>query len=221
MAHECCGGTNKQAGRCCKELPSLEARPDKAQIAALGAPDLIRRLRRGVENFDRRIFELSDEQLDQAFLPDAGVGRWPVRVLVGHLADAELHNAARVRRAYAEENPMLAVWDENAYVDSNIYGLGGGASGAGSIGAFVAVIHTLRQWTAMWLTTLDEASWARKAMHPERGPLSVRDIVVINTWHLEHHAAFLNAKLEKFLGVAPEEPEAAEGGCGSGCGCKH
>ena len=78
----------------------------------------------GLQRFDSRIFELSDEQMDMAFLPDAGVGRWPVRVLVGHLADAELAFIHRMRRAVAEENPVLAVWDENAFIDAGLYAAG-------------------------------------------------------------------------------------------------
>src|ERR1043165_6150705 len=52
--------------------------------------ELILRFRRGVENFDRRMFNLNEEQVDTAFLPEADCGRWPVRVLIGHIADADL-----------------------------------------------------------------------------------------------------------------------------------
>lgn len=184
---------------------------ERKALAALPAAELIARYRRGLENFDPRIFELSDEQMDMAFLPDADVGRWPVRVLVGHLADAELAFSHRMRRAVAEENPLLAVWDENAFIDAGLY-----AGGEHPVGGFVAVIHTLRRWTSEWLGTLSESQLARQAMHPERGPLSVKTILVYSTWHLEHHARFLNAKICKMLGPAPE---ATGGGCGAGCGC--
>src|ERR1044071_1538478 len=71
------------------------------QISALATPALLARFRKGVENLDRRMFWLKDAQLDSAFLPSAGVGRWPVRVLLGHLADAELAVAHRMRRTVA------------------------------------------------------------------------------------------------------------------------
>ena len=83
---------------------------------------LLVRYLRGVGNFDERVYDLTDEQADTAFLPDAGVGRWPVRVLLGHLADAELVYTYRVRRTIAEDAPVLALWDENAFVDGGIYG---------------------------------------------------------------------------------------------------
>ena len=184
----------------------------REQIAALSVGELIARYRQGLQQFDSRILEMSDEQLDQAFLPDAGVGQWPVRVLVGHLADAELAFSHRMRRAVSEANPLLAQWDENAFIDAGLY-----AGGQYPLGGFLAVIHTLRRWTAEWLGTLAAEQLRLQAMHPERGPLSVRDMLVSTTWHLEHHARYLNAKVCRMLGPAPAD----EGGscCGSSCGC--
>ena len=184
----------------------------RKELGALPSEELIARYRRGLECFDPRIFELSDEQMDMAFLPDAGVGQWPVRVLAGHLADAELSFSHRMRRAVAEENPLLAVWDENAFIDAGLY-----AGGQHPVGGFIAVVHTLRRWTSEWLATLTPEQLARQAMHPEPGPLSVKTILVYSTWHLEHHAQFLNAKICKMLGPAPAEE--GGGGCGAGCGC--
>lgn len=214
----CCGGS----GACCKEwsAPRLGKVEAVENLKTLSLPDLVRRYRKGVENFDRRIFDLSEEQLDQAFLPDAGVGRWPIRVVLGHVADAELVAVHRMRRIVAEERPMLCEWDENAFVDRNVYGVGLGPSGGGAIGAFVAATHVMRQWTSMWFSGLSDADMARVGLHPSRGEQSVKDIITLYTWHLEHHAAFVNEKVVRFLGEAPAE-EPKQGGCGSGCGCKN
>jgi len=189
--------------------------PEAYRLTELPAAELIARYRAGLESFDGRVFELSDEQADTAVLPEAGVGRWPVRVLVGHLADAELAFTHRMRRAVAEDNPVVAPWDENAFIDAGLY-----AGGQHPLPAFVAVIHTLRRWTAAWLMTLSEEQLERKVMHPERGELTVRKQLAMTTWHLEHHAKFLNAKICRMLGPAPAAEESAGGGgCGPGCGC--
>lgn len=220
----CCGGKGKSGGGgCCKtvqSVPDLGTVPSVESFFAMGLPELVGRYRRGVENFDRRVFELTEEQLDQAFLPDAGVGRWPVRVVLGHIADADLVAVHRMRRIVAEDNPVFAEWDENAFVDQNLYGVGQGLAGGGVVGAFVAAIHVLRQWSGMWIASLSDAQLARTGMHPSRGPQSVRDIAVYYAWHLEHHAAFVNAKVERFLGPREQAVQAAGScGCGSGCGC--
>lgn len=198
MAHECCGGTGA-----CKSQPHHEPRPHEA---------LIVRYLRGVENFDPRVFDLSDEQTDAAFSADAGVGEWPVRVLMGHLADSELVFTHRIRRVIAEDNPVLTVWDHDAFLDSGLYG----PELRPPVAGFVAAIHTMRRWTAELLMSLTPEQWERRAMHPERGELTLLQIVEGVTKHLEHHNRFLQGKIDSMLG---EREAAPAGGCGSGCCC--
>lgn len=219
--------TGCPGGACGCRLPSV---PPVDYFEALPSHDLIARFRRGVQNYDPRMFRLTEAQLDQAFLPDAGVGRWPVRVLLGHVADADLCFVQRMRRAVAEDSPVLEVWDEEAFVDSNIYGNAPGKAPAESpeadrarvhnaIGGFLAVTHTLRQWAGHWLHTLNEPQLARRAMHPQRGEQSVKSILAYATWHLEHHARFLALKLDKLVGHIEDEPAASEA-CAGGCACE-
>lgn len=206
------------------QFPHLES---VTEIATLPPAQLVARYRRGVENFDGRLFKLTETQLDHAFLPDADAGTWPVRILLGHLADAELVLTHRMRRAVGEDNPVLALWDENAFIDHDVYGLrhhdrdpaGADARVRHAVGGNVALIHTVRQWTGQWLATLSDAQWARAAMHPEKGPLTVRTLVAMCARHLEHHARYLSCKLDRLVGPDIED-EASGGGCGPGCGCK-
>jgi hypothetical protein len=203
-------------------LPALE--PVLA-IEVLPIPELVARYRKGVENFDKRLFALDADQLDMAFLPEANVGRWPVRVLLGHLADADLAQSHRMRRAIGEDHPVLSLWDENAFIDNDVYGLRSEPADGSpearnqrarmAVGGSVALIHTLRQWTGQWLGTLSEKQWARRALHPERGPVSVKTMVALMTWHLEHHSRYLKAKVDLLA------PASKEDGCGPGCGCGH
>lgn len=204
-----------------------------AALEALPDVELVHRYRRGLEILDARIFELTDAQLDTAFLPDAttdgtptgmSLGRWPVRVLLGHVADAELVFSHRMRRAVAEDRPMLALFDEDAFVDSGLYG-GPEGGGAYPIAGFVTVIHHLRKWTGSWLLTLMPEQFLRTAMHPERGEISVKRMLSYATWHLEHHGEYCNRKVCKMLGPRPVEAASAAkpaggGGCGAGCGCR-
>lgn len=181
----------------------MTAYPQLDEFLALPIPALVARFAVGVENFDRRVVTLTDDQLDMAFLPDSGpnLGRWPVRVLLGHLADAELAFIQRMRRIVAEERPILQSWDENAFIDSGLYGTDRTPrEHRQSIGAFIGTIFTLRKWTAEWLRSLEPSAFSRVGLHTERGEQSLKTILVYDTWHLEHHAAFLNAKVVRFLG---------------------
>lgn len=183
--------------------PTTAPKPDINAFLAMTPAQLLEHFRIGVENFDRRVFHLSDEQLDMAWLPEAGVGRWPCRVLLGHLADAELFFIGRMRQMVAEERPVFSVWDEEAFIDSGMYagpaGGGGGKPGQ-PIAGFLAAIHTLRKWSSEWLASLSPDKFERKAMHPIRGEQTMRIVLAYDTWHLEHHAWYLNAKIHRLLG---------------------
>lgn len=180
-------------------------RPTRETLATIANQALINRLRVGVERFDRRVFNLSDDQLDMAFLPDAGVGTWPIRVLLGHLADAELAFIQRLRRVVAEQAPILQAWDENAFIDSNLM-YGTPETGPKfPPGAFVATIHTLRQWTSGWLQTLPPDAFTRIGLHSERGEETFRTILEYDVFHLDHHAWYLNRKVFRMLGTAGEQ----------------
>ena len=170
---------------------------------SMSAQDLLARYTLSIEQFDRRVVGLKDDQLDMAFLPDANVGRWPIRVLLGHLADAELAFVFRMRLVVAEDHPVLTPWDENAFIDNDLYGLTPKPGQPRlSIGGPIATIHTLRKWHSEWLRSLKPAQWERTGLHPQRGEQSVRTILAYDTWHLENHGWYLNAKVEKLLGRA-------------------
>ncbi len=233
-AGSCCQGeAHKAAGECRKDqatatMAAPKTVPTPAEFEAMDAVSLVMRYRRGIECIDRRVFDLTEEQIDTAFLPDAGVGQWPIRVLIGHLADGDLVFSHRMRRAVGEDNPVLAVWDEHTFIDSLMYGNGPKKYAAdpeadharvmAALGGPLAVIHTLRQWTGQWLLTLTDEQWKRTCLHPERGEQTIKRILSYCTWHVEHHATFLTKKLDKMLGPAPIE---SGGGCGHGCGCGH
>lgn len=182
--------------------------PHERGLMEMARPALLERFAGAIELLDPRVFALDDEGLDRAFLADAGVGKWPIRVVLGHLADSEVVQTHRIRRALVEDGPTVQTWDEQAFVDSGIYG-GGIAPGFGGgpvrppVGAFVAAVHTLRRWTAATLALVPDGAWERGTMHPEFGALSVRRMVCFDTWHFEHHARFVNAKVARLLGPEP------------------
>ncbi|MEQ8850896.1 MAG: DinB family protein [Phycisphaerales bacterium] len=174
------------------------------RLEALKSDELIERYRGGTARLDARLMQLDDAQLDQCFLPDAEVGQWSCRMLAGHLADAEIVNAFRLRKAVAESGGMLAMWDHEAWIDAGHYGGREGVAGP-PVAGFVAAIHTTRLWMGDWLSTLDEAAWACRGLHAHRGEMTVRRLLAFTTWHLEHHAGFLTLKLDRLLGPAPSD----------------
>ncbi|MEM7755724.1 MAG: DinB family protein [Planctomycetota bacterium] len=199
---------------------SVQTRSVDEIVRGLGtgsAGELVVRYRTGVGLLDRRLFELSPEQEDARFEADSGMGIWSVRTLVGHLCDTELVYSHRIRRAVAEDQPVLADWDEDSFIDGGLYAAGSGHAGlreAPPVGGFVAMLYTTRQWQGEWLERLGPEAWARGAMHPWYGDVTLHDLVSVVTWHFEHHASILRKKLDHLVG-----PMEAAGCCSSGGGC--
>jgi len=186
-----------------------DSAPEMEAYLDLVPEDLIRRLAVGLDLFDPRLGELTGEQADTAFLEKAGVGRWPVRVVVGHLADGELINTCRLRRAVAEEGVIAQGWDPQPYIDAGLYGVvskeaDGEPMKGLPIAGSLATIHTVRAWACEWLSTLDRAAWDRRFLHETRGAFTVRSFCGLHLWHFERHTWFLNKKIEKLL--APGGP---------------
>lgn len=175
---------------------TVPPKPVRDACKALPRPELIRRFEGGANILNPKVLELGEEALDTFFTPEAGVGLWSPRALVGHLADSELVLGHRMRRVVAEDRPIFALWDENAFVDRGLYAHPESPAKPGVAG-HIAIIHTNRLWLAEWLRTVPEADWARQGMHPERGPMSLHDIVAIATWHVEYHGWFLDRKIER------------------------
>ena len=62
-------------------------------------------------------FDLSDEQLDRTY----GPGKWSVRFLLHHLADAETVLFDRIRRVLSEPRQVLWAFDQDAWASGLSY----------------------------------------------------------------------------------------------------
>ena len=73
-------------------------------------PDIVTRLE---ASRDRTLkhFEASEEQLSRCYAP----GKWPVRFLLHHLADAETVLSDRIRRTLSEPRQVLWAFDQDAW----------------------------------------------------------------------------------------------------------
>ncbi len=187
--------------------------PCRDSFDRLQPPALVDRYRAGIGRIDMRVAECSDADLDRVFAPP--FGSWSCRALLTHLMDTEMLYAMRLRRIFAEDNPVFEPWDGRAFLDSRFCRPGPDALMMPA-GALLASIYTTRQTTATWLVQCSPEDWNRRALCPVAGETTAREILARAAWHLEHHAAFLNAKIELLIGPATEPPV---GSCGEGCCC--
>ena len=138
---------------------------------------LVARYAAGAGVFEAAVTGLSDAELDARPFP----GEWTVREIAHHLADGELNSAVRLRRLIAEDEPVLAGYDEMAFSRRLHYG-------ERPIAASVAAMRAARDATLTILERLSVAEWARTGTHTEQGPYSVEAWLRDYASHPHEHA---------------------------------
>jgi hypothetical protein len=151
------------------------------------AKELLERFRRGAELIATVLTGAAGSELD--FVP--APGKWSVRQIVAHLADAEIVGAERFRRVIAEENPTLLSYDQDAWAMNLNYA-------RRKTSESLETFRRLRAENWELLKELPEAVFERKATHSERGPVTLLDLLKTYAQHPEAHARQLHEVREQF-----------------------
>ncbi len=121
---------------------------------------------------------LTDAQLDTPYR-DAG---WTVRQVAHHVADSHMNAYIRCKLAVTEDNPPVKVYNEAAWSEL-------ADARTMPLAPSMTILRALHERWVAWLRTLDEEGFARTALHPEWGRISVNDFIQIYAWHGRHHVA--------------------------------
>ena len=139
--------------------------------------DLIRRYEEGITAVEQAVQNIPAAVLDRP----PGPGKWTIRQLIGHLADADLVAAVRMRFIAAEPGSPLKAFDQDKW--------------AASLGyqhltpeQVLAEFRAIRRITAAMLRSLPAAAWDQTGKHEERGEVTLRQMVESYAGHAEHHA---------------------------------
>jgi hypothetical protein len=132
---------------------------------------------------------LSTDELN--FVP-AIVDAWSINEHLVHLLDADCNLVLRLRGAVAEPGRSIPVWDQEAWKEKNNY--------KASDGLFCLDLSiSLRKFLAESLRTLDDAAReAASVVHPERGPLTLVDVLQIYTGHADFHFKYVTRNLDAY-----------------------
>jgi hypothetical protein len=118
---------------------------------------------------------LAGARIDQPYRE----GGWTTRQVVHHLADSHLNAFVRFRLALTEDKPTVKPYDEAAWAKLPDAALDPQVS--------VQILDGLHQrWHAM-LTALKQTDFAREAIHPERGVITLDWLLQLYAWHGRHH----------------------------------
>jgi hypothetical protein len=140
---------------------------------------LIRQYEAGADEVRAAVAGLSDADLDRrpADEPDG----WTARQVVHHLADSEMTSALRLRNLLAEDEPVIAAYDENAFAQRLHYD-------DRPIGPSLDALAAARATSAQLLARLTDDDWRRTGTHTESGPYGVEDWLRIYAAHGRDHA---------------------------------
>lgn len=118
-------------------------------------------------------------------------GKWSIKEVIGHLADAERIFAYRALRFARADQTPLAGFDENTYVPA-------GNFDARDFGALVDEWVHVRLATLALLRGLDGDAPLRRGKANDQ-EISVRALAWVVAGHVDHHASILR---ERYLGAS-------------------
>jgi hypothetical protein len=107
-------------------------------------------------------------------------GEWNIHEIVVHLADSEAVGFWRLRKTLVERDSVLAVFDEDAWSKTLVYG-------QQDAQLALRLFTDLRTSSAELLKIIPEDAWERTSIHAERGQLSVYDYFLTYLGHGEAH----------------------------------
>jgi hypothetical protein len=140
-------------------------------------PNLLERYRRGAELLAVVLTGVFGEEEDFVTAP----GKWSIRQIVAHLADAELVGAHRFRQLVAEENPTLVAFDQNLWTQNLDYGK---RKPKTSLETF----RRIRAENYELLKELPPGAFDRPGNHTERGRITLGEMLDGYAGHAESHA---------------------------------
>lgn len=136
-----------------------------------------------------KVSHLSPDEL--RFLPPIE-DAWSINEHLVHLLDADCNAVLRIRGAVAEPGMKVPVWNQEAWKVLNNYGA--------SDGIFcLDLAISLRKFLTESLRTLpDKVREAACVVHPERGALSLADVLSIFTGHADFHLKYIERNLAAY-----------------------
>lgn len=135
-----------------------------------------RRLREGLDG-------LSDGELRAGVIP----GKWTILEIMLHVADSELVGAVRIRmllgRRPGGTDIVLPGYDQDEWSRE----LGYGGSDIHRVEEALALLEALRVSTSALFPAEGSPAWQRTGIHPETGPVTVRNLLELYADHSERH----------------------------------
>jgi uncharacterized damage-inducible protein DinB len=125
---------------------------------------------------------LNAEQLDTPYRPEG----WTVRQVVHHVPDSHLNAYVRFKLALTEDHPTIRPYDEAKWAqlpDSAIT----------PIEVSLQLLAALQSRWVDLVRSMQSPDFARTLLHPERGTLTLDQMLAMYAWHSAHHTAHITS----------------------------
>lgn len=107
-------------------------------------------------------------------------GEWSAAFVIHHIADAEIQFGVRYANALCEDNPTIVPFDEEKFPVGLQYGKRSVAVSLQSLAASHAMNYEI-------LKNASEADWSRISTHPQRGAVTLLQLVTLSANHITGH----------------------------------
>lgn len=151
-------------------------------VAAVSGHDPLTLLGRQPERLASTLTGLSDERAMHRYAP----GKWSVKEVVGHLADAERIFAYRMLRIWRGDATPLPGFDENTYVEAAGFD-------RRPIRALVEDFSAVRTASERLFGAIEEPEWAFRGVVNGR-ETSLSALAYVTVGHVEHHLRILGER---------------------------
>lgn len=145
-------------------------------------------MNKALDNFSKQTADFLDAL---ALFPDrsrtiAPEGEWSAAYIVHHVADGELHFAARYLHILGSDNPTMVYFDEDRYPEALHYE-------KRSISKSLASIAGIRAMILEVLSHVDESAWSRQTTSEDGKSFTLAELVEKASGHLFSHTEQLKA----------------------------
>jgi len=151
--------------------------------------DLIERYRHGVDEMETSIDGLDEAAYD--FVPPIE-GAWTARAQIAHLLDADILGWARMRKAVAQPDAPVDIWDQEAWASRLDYS-------RADLSRTIYLDRIVREALADFLESMIEEDWSVLAMnHPQYGHMDLETIVAKYADHTGYHLGLIERNAKAF-----------------------
>jgi hypothetical protein len=158
-------------------------------IAQVAGPNLGEQLVAQLAELEQLYSRVDDRTSLARYAP----GKWSIKEILGHLADAERIFSYRLLRVCRGDATPLPGFDENAYVAA-------GGFDERPLSSLLAEFRAVRLSTVALTAGVAPAAWSRRGI-ASGNPISGRALVYIIVGHVNHHLTVLRNRYG--VGIEP------------------